>query len=123
MMSACPACCDVSAMMCKKTRRADHLAPGSNQGADGSGWLASRSGSDETNSSVSRATASYPMSNDLTVSPSSMREPFSQLDTACSSSGAPIADGPSMMKRLHCRSVTVTCLMRPASVKSLTVVR
>jgi hypothetical protein len=41
-------------MMCEKTRRADHLAPGSNQGADDSDWLAPRSGSDETNSSVSR---------------------------------------------------------------------
>ena len=37
--------------------------------------------------------------------------------------GPRIADGPSMMKRLHSRSVTVTCSMRPASVNSLTVVR
>jgi hypothetical protein len=36
MMSAWPACCAVSAMMCKITRRADHRAPGSNHGLGGS---------------------------------------------------------------------------------------
>ena len=37
MMSACPACWAVSARTCSRTRRADHRAPGSNQGACGSG--------------------------------------------------------------------------------------
>jgi hypothetical protein len=37
MMSAWPACCEVSAMMCSSTRRTDQRAPGSNHGAEGSG--------------------------------------------------------------------------------------
>ena len=47
----------VSAMMCRKTRRADQRAPGSNHGASGSAWSASRSAV-ATRSSVCRATSS-----------------------------------------------------------------
>jgi hypothetical protein len=56
MMSAWPACWAVSAITCSSTRRADQRARGSNQGAGGSGWAASRSGSCATSSSVRRAT-------------------------------------------------------------------
>ena len=55
MMSACPACWAVSAITCSSTRRADQRAPGGNQGASGSGWAASRSGSPATSSAVSAA--------------------------------------------------------------------
>jgi len=57
MMSAWPACCAVSAMMCRSTRRADHRSPGANQGAFGSGCAAFRSGSAVTSASVRRATS------------------------------------------------------------------
>ena len=56
MMSACPECCAVSAMMCRITRRADHRSPDWNQGRSGSGCAASRSGSVRTISSVAAAT-------------------------------------------------------------------
>ena len=57
MMSAWPACCAVSAMMCRSTRRADHDSPGSNQGAFGSGCPAFRLGRLATSSSVRWATS------------------------------------------------------------------
>ena len=57
MMSAWPACWAVSARMCSKTRRADQLAPGSNQGATGRGWEASSEGSVATSCSVWRPTS------------------------------------------------------------------
>ena len=60
MMSAWPACWAVSAMMCSNAVRADQRAPGSNHGASGSGWAASRSGRDATSSSVRSATRRTP---------------------------------------------------------------
>lgn len=52
MMSACPACCAVSVMMCMSVRLADHRAPGGNHGALGQRSAASISGA---NGSVVRA--------------------------------------------------------------------
>ena len=48
MMSAWPACCAVSAMMCSRTWRADHCPPAGCHGALGSGCVAFRSGSVQT---------------------------------------------------------------------------
>ena len=55
-MSACPACWEISAIRCSATRRTDQRAPASNHGAEGSGWLASRSGAEAIRSSVCCAT-------------------------------------------------------------------
>src|SRR5215472_5715979 len=122
MMSAWPACCAVSAMMCNRTRRADHDAPCSNQGASGSGWAASRSGRPRTSSSVSPATCSYRSSSPASVSPPVILNIFIQVSAMVAGSNA-IAEGPSTMNSVHCRSVAATCLISPPRHNSLTVVR
>src|SRR4029077_17249566 len=106
MMSAWPEGWVGSATTCSSTCRADQRASGGNQGASGSGWAASRSGSVVTSSPVRRPPCSYRSSIPASVSPSSIWNP-----PAHSSSFAPIADGPSRMKLAHCRSVMATCLI------------
>src|ERR1019366_8690914 len=103
MMSAGTACWAVSAITCSSTRRAAQRAPCSNQGAPGSGWAASRSGSAATNSLVRRATCSYSSSRPASASPSTMRKASDQAPMLASSQ-LPIADGPSRMKLIHWHS-------------------
>jgi hypothetical protein len=120
MMSAWPACWAVSAMMWTSARRAVQRAPGGNQGASGSGCEASRSTS-ATSSSVRAAISAYADSRPASVSPGSIRK-----ESACSAiadSVISIAAGPRRMKSTQPRSQKLTCLISPASVSSLTVVR
>src|SRR5438270_9432835 len=119
MMSACPACCAVSARMCMNTRRADQRAPGSNQGASGSGWSPSREGRLSMSRLVSAATASYSLSRPPSVSPGSIRKPSSYDEVRPASAKA---WGPTSTKRRQVCSTAATCLISPPTQRVLTVV-
>jgi hypothetical protein len=80
-------------------------------GCRGSDWAASRSGSCATSSPVRCATCAQFSSRPASVSPSSILKPAIQSPAPASSQL--IAAGPSTMNRIHCWSVSATCLIRP----------
>ena len=99
------------------------VAPGSNQGASGSGCDASRSGSVRTTSSVRRGHLSYCVEQPGQRLARQHAEPGGVRFLAASSVSAGIATGRRTMKLGPARSTWATCLIRPPRHSALTVVR